>query len=422
LSLATIVSDPPTSMLVLLAMLWVAAKVGAELAVRFKIPTVAGQLLMGVILAAISEFFPRFPNVIESYEANVLAYIGIVVLMFVVGLESSVAQVISVGWTSFRVAFVGVIAPTILGIAGSYLILPDAAFAEHLFIGACLSVTSTSITMQVMREKGVSKSRSGRIIVGAAIIDDILGLLLLAAVSGIAVATAVDFATTTAATGGSLWRELGKVLGMTTLFIAFALAVGYWVSPKLFKLASRFRSEELLLPLALAFAFLMAYVGTFVGLAAIVGACAAGLVLEHSHVLLLQERETHTLEEMLHPLVMTFAPFFFVLTGARIEIRALMQPSTLILIIVLTIAGIVGKYLCSYVVGRGLNSPIIGWGMVPRGEVGLIFVAVGRDIKINGVSFLSPEIQAGVLGAILLATIVGPIGLGRAMDKANGQV
>jgi Kef-type K+ transport system membrane component KefB len=291
----------------------------------------------------------------------------------------------------------------------------------HLFIGACLSVTSTSITMQVMREKGVSKSKSGRIIVGAAIIDDILGLLLLAAVSGIAVASAVDAAAPVAG-GESLWLQLGKALGMTALFIAFALVVGQWVSPRIFKLASRFRSEELLLPLALAFAFLLAYLGSFVGLAAIVGACAAGLVLEHSHVVLLQERETHSLEEMLHPFVMTLAPFFFVLTGARVEISALSQPSTLILIVVLAIAGIAGKYLCSYVAGRGLNSPIVGWGMVPRGEVGLIFVAVGRDIKINGESFLSSEIQAGMLGAILLATIVGPIGLGWAMDRAKSQV
>jgi len=416
-----LVSDPLDSMLALLAMLWVAAKIGGELAVRLKIPTVAGQLIMGVILAALSEFFPNFPNVIESHEANVLAYIGVVVLMFVVGLESSVSQVLSVGWASFRVALMGVLAPTLFGIAGSYLLLPDAPFAVHLFVGACLSVTSTSITMQVMREKGVSKSKVGRIIVGAAIIDDILGLLLLAAVSGIAVASAVDV---TAATviGESLWWELGKVLGLTTLFIVFALMVGHWVSPRIFKLASRFRSEELLLPLALAFAFFLAYIGSLVGLAAIVGACAAGLVLEHSHVVLLQERETHTLDEMLHPLVMTFAPIFFVLTGARVDIAALLLPSTLLLIVILTIAGIVGKYLCSYVVGRGLNSPIIGWGMVPRGEVGLIFVAVGSDIKIHGVPFLGPEIQAGVLGAILLATIVGPIGLGLAMDKAKGQI
>ena len=419
MSHAMLISDPLASMLALLAMLWVAAKIGGELAVRFKLPTVAGQLIMGVALAALSEFFPSFPNVIESHEANVLAYIGVVVLMFVVGLESSVSQVLKVGLASFRVAVMGVIAPTLLGFLGSYLLLPNAHFAVHLFIGACLSVTSTSITMQVMREKGVSKSKSGRIIVGAAIIDDILGLLLLAAVSGIAVSSTLDGAAASAA-GASLWRQLVKVLGLTALFIAFALMVGHWVSPRIFKLASRFRSEELLLPLALAFAFLLAYVGSLVGLAAIVGACAAGLVLEHSHVVLLQERETHTLEEMLHPLVVTFAPFFFVLTGARIEISALLQPSTLLLIIVLAIAGIAGKYLCSYVAGRGLNSPVIGWGMVPRGEVGLIFVTVGRDIKANGAPFLSPEIQAGMLGAILLATIVGPIGLSRVMDRAKG--
>jgi Kef-type K+ transport system membrane component KefB len=308
----------------------------------------------------------------------------------------------------------------LLGFLASHFFLPEASFAIHLFIGGCLGVTSLSISAQVLREKNVSKSQSGRVIIGAAILDDILGLLVLASVSGIAVATAFDSAAPVAEV--SLWGQLGKALGMTALFILFALAVGRWVSPRLFKIASRFRSEELLLPLALAFAFVLAYLGNLVGLATIVGACAAGLILEPAHVRFMQERETHTLEEMLHPLVMTFAPLFFVLTGAMVKISALMQPRTLFLMAVLTIVGILGKYACGWMAGGGLSAPVIGWGMVPRGEVGIIFVAVGRDIKIGGEAFLSPETQASVLGAILLTTILGPIGLAWVVNRAKGAV
>jgi Kef-type K+ transport system membrane component KefB len=418
---ALLLADPLASTLAIIALLWVAAKIGSEVAVRFKLPAVAGQLSIGVLLAALHEHFSWFPNIGKSSEANVLAYIGVVVLMFVVGLESSISQMLKVGWASLRVAVMGVAAPMTLGFVGSKLLLPDAPFAVHLFVGGCLGVTSLSVSAQVLREKGVSKSQSGRVIIGAAILDDILGLLVLASVSGIAVATAFDTASATAVQV-SLWGQLGKALGMTALFILFALAVGRWVSPRLFKIASRFRSEELLLPLSLAFAFALAYLGNLVGLATIVGACAAGLILEPSHVQLIQERETHTLEEMLHPLVMTFAPLFFVLTGAMVEISALLQPTTLFLMAVLTFIGILGKYACGWVAGGGLSAPVIGWGMVPRGEVGIIFVAVGRDIQINGKPFLGPEIQAGVLGAILLTTILGPIGLAWVVNKAKGDV
>jgi Kef-type K+ transport system membrane component KefB len=373
-----------------------------------------------VVLAALHEYFPWSPNIGESQEASVLAYIGVVFLMFVVGLESSISQMLKVGWASLRVAVMGVVAPMLSGFAVSHFLLPDASFAIHLFIGGCLGVTSLSISAQVLREKNVSKSQSGRVIIGAAILDDILGLLVLAAVSGIAVATAFDSAVH--AVEVSLWGQLGKALGVTALFILFALVVGRWVSPRLFNIASRFRSEELLLPLALAFAFVLAYLGSLVGLATIVGACAAGLILEPSHVRFMQERETHTLEEMMHPLVMTFAPLFFVLTGAMVKISALMQPKTLFLMAVLTIVGILGKYACGWVAGGGLSAPVIGWGMVPRGEVGIIFVAVGRDIKIGGEAFLGPEIQAGVLGAILLTTILGPIGLAWVVNRAKGAV
>ncbi|MDR1841915.1 MAG: cation:proton antiporter, partial [Holophagales bacterium] len=310
---AMLVSDPLASTLILLALLWVAAKIGGELAARLKLPAVAGQLLMGVVLAILPKVFCGFPNVAKSDGAHLISYIGIILLMFMVGLESSVPQMLKVGWASLRVAVVGVIVPMALGLMAAYFLLPpETPYAVDLFIGACLCATSIGISVQVLRERHEADSQAGRVIIGAAVIDDVLGLLVLVAVSGLAVAT------TTA--GGALpWGELGKTLGLALLFLALALTAGRWLSAKIFQFLSRLKSAELLSPLALAFAFTMAYLGNLVGLATIVGAYAAGLIVEHSHVESLQKREGRSLEEMIQQVVIIFAPLFFVYTAATID-------------------------------------------------------------------------------------------------------
>jgi len=319
-----------------------------------------------------------------------------------------------VGWASLRVAVVGVIGPMALGLAGAYFLLPKGtSYAVDLFIGACLCATSIGISASVLRERNASDSREGRVVIGAAVIDDVLGLLVLVAVSGLAEASSG---------GGPLpLGDLGRTLGLAFLFLALALTAGRWLSPKVFGWASRFRGEEILLPFALAFAFVLAYLGSLVGLATIVGAYAAGLILEHPHVETLQAKEQRTLEDMVRPVVAIFAPLFFVLTGASIDPSVLTHPSTLVMTGVLTVAGIFGKYISGYAAGGGSSVPAVGWGMVPRGEVGLIFVSVGRTIQINGEPLLSPEVQAGVLGAILLTTILGPIGLSWVLGRHKGH-
>ena len=431
---AMLVSDPLAPMLVLLALLWLAAKLGGEVAVRLKLPAVAGQILVGVLLAALPGLISGLPSLPDflgflkspefldflnfrddhNQEAHVLSYIGIVLLMFMVGLESSVPQMMKVGWASLRVAVVGVIGPMVLGLIGAYFLLkPGTPFAVDLFIGACLCATSIGISASVLRERNASDSLDGRVVIGAAVIDDVLGLLVLVAVSGLAEASS---------SGGALpLGQLGRTLGLAFVFLSLALTLGRWLSPRIFGWASRFKGDEVLLPFALAFAFVLAYLGSLVGLATIVGAYAAGLILEHPHVETLQTRERRTLEEMVQPVVAIFAPLFFVLTGASIDPSVLAKPETLSIAGVLTVAGILGKYISGYVAGRGSSVPIVGWGMVPRGEVGLIFVSVGRTIKIGGEPLLGSEVQAGVLGAILLTTILGPIGLSWVLGRHKGH-
>lgn len=415
MTFALLTADPLSSTLGLLALLWLAAKVGGELAIRMKIPAVAGELAMGLALAGLHRQFISFPDVTENIAAGLLANLGIVVLMFAVGLESTVPQMLKSGAASLRVALIGVAAPMVLGLGGAALMLPKGTpFGVDLFIGACLCATSIGISAQVLREKGAAKSAEGRIIVGAAVMDDILGLLVLVLVSGLVKASS----------GGGLGSlPMGGLVRTLTLalgFLAVALTLGRFVTPHLFRLANRFRSEQVLLPISLGFAFLLAYLGNLAGLASIVGAYAAGLILEPAHVKALEKRELHSLEDLVHPLVSVLAPLFFVLMGAKVDVSALFQPKTLLFAFVLAVLGVLGKWIAGYGGGKKLRPSIIGWGMVPRGEVGLIFVAAGANLMLNGSPLLSAQVQAAIVGAILLTTLAGPIGLARALRKLDG--
>ena len=400
---AFLMHDPLAGTLMLLALLWLSAKVGGELAVRLKLPAVTGELAVGLALTALHRAWSLFPDVAASPATELLGGLGVVVLMFAVGLESTVPQMMKVGGASLRVALIGVVMPMAAGLAGAWLLLPKGSpFVLDLFIGACLCATSIGISAQVLREKGASDSMEGRIIVGAAVVDDVLGLLVLVAVSGMV----------SAASGGALGPELMKTLGLALGFLALALTLGRLATPRLFQLASRFRGEQVLLPLGLGFAFLLAWLGNLAGLASIVGAYAAGLILEPAHIEDLEHRERHTLEELVHPLVTVLSPLFFVLMGAKVDPAALFKPATLGFAAVLATLGVVGKYVAGYGGGKGIRAAVVGWGMVPRGEVGLIFVAAGAQLHLNGTALLSPDIQAGIIGALLLTTVAGPVGLG----------
>lgn len=401
--------EPLGETLALLALLWLAAKLGGELALRLKLPAVAGELGAGLALGALHQMAAWFPGVAANPPLDLLGNLGIVVLMFAVGLESTVPQMVRVGLPAVRVAVLGMLAPMAVGLLAAYLFLPAGTpLVVDLFVGACLCATSIGISAQVLRQAGAARSREGRVIVGAAVVDDVLGLLVLGAVGG-AVA---------AADGGSMgWGQLGGNLALALGFLAAALTLGRFATPHLFRQASRFRSEQVLLPAALGFAFLLAWLGSLAGLAPIVGAYAAGLILEPAHVQVLEKRELFRLEQLVQPLVVTLSPLFFVLMGARIDTSALVAPRTLLLALVLGLLGTFGKLAAGWVAGGGLNAAVVGWGMVPRGEVGLIFVAVGSSLQLDGRPLLDPVLQAGVVGALLLTTVAGPVGLGRALRR-----
>ena len=400
---------PAAELLVVLAVMWLLAKAGTELCFRMGLPRVVGELGAGLLLAVLAKCYPGIVPQPASFPGmEYLAEIGIVVLMFAVGLESTVPEMVRVGLPSFRVAVLGVLLPMGLGPLGCKVLLPAGSpWLQGLFIGACLCATSIGISAQVLGERGASKTREGRVILGAAVLDDVLGLLVLVLVSGLVQVSGNS--------GVLPWATLARTMGLAVGFLAAAFTLGRFLTPHLFHLANRFRSEQVLLPVGLGFAFLLAWLGSQAGLATIVGAYAAGLILERAHIQHLEERELHSLEELLHPLVVSLSPLFFVLMGARIDPATLLSPRALLLAAVLAVLGTFGKFLAGFGAGKGLRAAVVGWGMVPRGEVGLIFVAAGSHLQIAGKPLLDAQVQAGIVGAILLTTVVGPLGLGWAL-------
>ena len=413
MSLAYLTSEPiPGSTLLLLAGLWLAAKLGGELALRLRLPVVAGELGAGMVIAILHRLVPGLPDVSASPAAALLGSLGVIVLMFAVGLESTVPQMMRVGGAALRVALVGVLVPIFAGYGAAWALLPGPSNPIlNLFIGACLCATSIGISAQVLRAMKVAKSAEGRVIVGAAVIDDVLGLLVLVAVSAL-----VEVSGTGA---GLPWLGLARTLALAVGFLVAAVSLGHYATPTLFQLASRFRSEQILLPLGLGFAFLLAGLGNLAGLAPIVGAYAAGLILEPAHVRVLEHRELHTLDDLVHPLVVTLSPLFFVLMGAKVDPGVLLEGRTLLLALALGLVGTLGKFMAGYAAGRGLRPAVVGWGMVPRGEVGLIFVTAGSTLTLAGHPLLTAQVQAGVVGAIILTTILGPMGLGWALTRSR---
>jgi Kef-type K+ transport system membrane component KefB len=390
-----------TSLLALAVILF-AAKVGGDLAVRLKQPSVLGELGAGVFLGNLDLLGFGGASALGSEPfIEGLAELGVVLLLFEVGLESTVAQMARVGASAALVAVLGVVAPMVLGMGVSAWLLPEASFYVHLFLGATLCATSVGITARVLKDIGQSDTGEARIILGAAVIDDVLGLVVLAAVSGLIAAAdqGVD-----PAVGPVLW-----LAGKAVLFLGLAIGLGILLTPFFYRNAARMQGGGVLLVISLAFCFLLAWLASAAGLAPIVGAFAAGLILESAHYRPFVERGDEELEHLVHPIVAFLAPVFFVSMGMRVDLATFADPSVLGLAGCLTLAAIVGKQLCSLgVLDRTVRRLPVGIGMIPRGEVGLIFANIGLGLHIGGEPIVPPAVFTAVVIMVMVTTLVTP--------------
>lgn len=396
--------DAFAPLLLAVAVILAAATAGGWLAERIRQPSVLGELVAGIVLGNLGLL--GFTG-LEPFKANTsleaLAELGVIVLLFDVGLESTIGDMMKVGRTALLVAVLGVVTPFLLGWGAGAWLLPGRSPYVHVFLGAVLTATSVGITARVLRDLHQTKSEEAKIILGAAVIDDVLGLVILAVVTGIIAA---------AASGAGSVSILGIswIAAKALLFLVLAIVLGSLIARHALRFFARSRLPGTLLTGGLVVCFVLSYLAAAVGLAPIVGAFAAGLILEPAFFAAFEEtRRGQTLRSLIHPISTILVPVFFVRTGMLVDLRSFADPSILGVAAALTVAAWVGKQACMLgVTARGLNRLAIGIGMVPRGEVGLIFANIGTGLMLAGERIITPPLYAAVVIMVIVTTLVTP--------------
>lgn len=396
-------TSPVISVLLALAMIILAAKIGGDIMVRLRQPEVLGELIVGTLLGNLSLLgFQTFHFLRQDLVLEMLSELGVILLLFEVGLHTTIPDMLRVGGSAFLVAVLGVVVPFFLGWGVGAYFLPQAESLVHVYLGATLTATSVGITARVLSDLKRLMTDEAKIVLGAAVIDDVLGLMVLATVGGIIAA---------AETGkGLALHSIAQVLGLSLGFLLVAVTLGRVLVPYYFRLVARLRSEGILLATSLAMCFGFAYLAGIAGLAPIVGAFIAGLILEPIHYQELSARyEDVSIEELISPLVNFLVPVFFVTMGARVNLLDFARGDILAFALVLTLAAIVGKQVCGLgVLKKGVDRIAVGFGMIPRGEVGLIFASIGASLTLHGKPVIDSATYGAVVIMVVLTTLVTP--------------
>ena len=362
-----------------LLLMFAGGKFVAEILERLRQPAVVGEIIAGVLLG------PSLLNLVHPSDLTQgLAEIGAIFLLFTVGLETKPRDVLHVGGTAALVALLGVIVPFVVGFF--YFRVTDRNLVEAVFVGAALTATSVGITARVLADAGVLSSRVARVILGAAVIDDILGMIALAVVSSLSTGL-INYI--------SLAIVAIEAIGFSLLVVFFGSRVVGSFQPAV----ARLRTQNAAFVLSVVLCLTLSLASVHIGMAAIIGAFLAGLALaDHS--------EKWRLQQNAHPISEFLSPFFFVLLGIQVNLKTFLQPGLLLTATILCLLAILSK-----LIGCGLGSLGMGWkdamrigvGMVPRGEVGLIVAAVGLRLHT-----ISDSVYTNVVLMSIVTTLFAP--------------
>lgn len=436
--------DPVASVIFWVTLIFLFGVIGRNIALRLNLPGVLGELMMGIVLGNVCYFLgmeiatvlresssifsimgdllkglplpdavtstitnPHYakqvlaalggPNGNDllkiSYVIDVFSRYGVIFLLFLVGVESSITELRHTGRASIQVALIGVIAPLCLGILVTCIFLPQLPFKSALFIGATLTATSVGITARVLAEMKVLKTREASTILGAAMIDDILGLIILAVVSGVVVTGVVSLS------------AIALIFLSAFLFFSCSIVFG----PKLLKIAVGFFSffepwEEKLI-VSFMFLMVLSWVATQLNLASIIGAFSAGLIIHDGFFSQGsgERRNGFSIRELLAPLETILLPLFFMLIGIQVKLEAFFDWQVLFISLVLIAAAVIGKLVSGFGAMRQDDRILIGIGMLPRGEVGLVFASIGRTIGV-----ISDQLFSAVILMVMVTTLIAP--------------
>jgi Kef-type K+ transport system membrane component KefB len=403
--------------LLLIFVAFLAAKLGGEVMERLRLPAVTGELIAGIVLG------PTLLNLITSEDTffDVLAQLGATFLLFSVGMETKLSELKKVGAIATSVAMMGVVVPFILGYYVSVLLF--ASSIEAMFVATALVATSVGITARVLDDMGMINSLEAKIILGAAVIDDILGMIVLTLVSGVAVGSLTVINIAVVVAEALLFVAIVTILGTRVVKYASGKRVvkfdrttnGSWAihyTTRAFKRDSWFdklKQRQAPFVIILIVVFGLSAMASFVGLAAIIGAFFAGLIFSDS-------KETYELEQKFEPLNVLLVPFFFVVMGARVDFASF--SSVIPLAIVITVIAILGKLIgCSIgAASRGERTAlIVGAGMVPRGEVGIVVAMIGLNM-----ATISQATYSVIVLVSIVTTLYAPF-LIRTVIKAESK-
>ena len=367
------------SILLPIALMLAFAKLGGELCERYlKQPAVLAEIVVGVLLGG---SVLKWVNG-NSITLQEIAEVGAVLLLFEVGLESDIDELFKVGKEALFVAIVGVIAPFMLG----YFVAHGMGMPtiEAIFVGATLTATSVGITARVFSDLRTLHTREAKIVLGAAVADDVIGLVILAAVSGLAATHTISLA------------SVSKTTGIALVFLIGAVVLGLKATPLLLKWARAMKTRAAVSSAAVVLCLLTAVVAQLSGLAPIVGAFACGLVLAKT------EHKVH-FDEKVRSIADLFVPVFFVMMGARMNLQSL-TPQTMGVGAMLLVVAIVGKVLAGLLLpAKNIGRWIIAVGMIPRGEVGLIFASIGLTTKV-----IDEPLYASIVFVVIVTTFMTP--------------
>jgi Kef-type K+ transport system membrane component KefB len=377
-----------------LLIILLAARVFAEIAVRLKSPSVIGELFAGIVIG------PSLFGWIEPMEAlKLMAEIGILLLLFEVGLGTDIKRLVSSGVKSLIVATVGFIAPLLLGFSVGYWMF-ELSILESLFIGGTLTATSIGITVRVLTDLNINNSHEGQIVLGAAVLDDVLGVLLLALLYEFSIG------------GGINWVNSAKVLVFVSAFFVVAPMLAKLMSVVIKRFDAVSEIPGLIPTTVISLVLFFAWLAHVVGAPELLGGFAAGLALSRRFFLPLgvilrrDEYFARRIERQIQPIIRLFTPIFFVVVGLSINLREIDWSSPYIwsFSLSLLLVAVVGKLLGAFFLHENWASRMmIGMALVPRGEVGLIFAEIGR---FSGI--FNNEIHAGMVIVIVLTTIIPP--------------
>lgn len=381
----------------IVAVMLVVGKASGEVFERIRQPAVLGELIAGAVLGgSVLGIIPTEAGDPLTGVVHILAEVGVVILLFEIGLETDLKEMFRVGAAASSVALVGVVLPFLFGFLFWFSPMVDPSYSKvsdsttAIFVGATLTATSVGITARVLTDLKALDSLEGRLIIGAAVIDDILGLVLLGLVAALI--------------GGGEISVLGvlRALGVAVGFLVVAIAVGLRIAPHIFGFVDQLQVRGVLLVTAFAFTLSVAALAKMAGSAMIVGAFAAGIILSGTN-------QFRLIEDRIKPVADIFTPIFFLSIGAAFDVSLLnpFNPENLPILgvgLALFIIAVIGKLVAGWAAfWKRYNRSAVGFGMVPRGEVGLIFANIGLAAGV-----LTTDLFSAIILMVIGSTFISP--------------